>query len=252
MNCHESRTVLDAVFPGTGVAGGLDFEQAADHARSCSECSNWLQAAHAFDRWVAPAFRDVQAPQGLRERLLQSIDVAQVAVVAQPAVASTRRLWIAGLSAAVIAIAAISWWKSSSVPVEVTSLQLADVESRLDLQAAALDSLSAFDGSFSPQLPGGWNRRVQGSPLGIDLNGSGGHDAAVYRFTSGPHSGYLIVTAADLVSDPPEITIPHSSHASYPMRRVTWTSGNQVCICYLDASGPRLDEFLSDLYPQSA
>jgi hypothetical protein len=254
MNCHESRTVLDAAFPDSGSAQGTDFEQARSHARSCSECSSWLQSAETFDRWVAPTFRDTQIPEGLRDRLLQALDAERPAVTPLQAVKSSRRKWLGGVTVAVAMALVVGWWNRSSAPVEPTQLALADVEEQLDAQAGSLQTLAAFDGRFAPTLPGGWGPKVAGSPLGIDLDGNGGHDAAVYRFTSGQYSGYLVVIDSALISDPPSVSIPHRSNADYRMQRVAWTSSSsgQVCICYLDADGPRLDEFLRDLYPASA
>jgi hypothetical protein len=250
MNCHESRTILDSAAPQWRDAAEPNVRDAASHAQSCAECSSWLQAVDGFDRWVAPAFRGVPVPEGLRDRLLQSLVTAPAAAQVQPAAKSRRTLLIwTSIAAALLIGAGLMVFTQN--PATTPELTLAAACEKLDAERP-FTSLKAFDGSFAPKLPARWGRWVTGSAMGVDIDAAAGHDAAIYRFAAGKYTGYLVVIAPGRVSDPPEISIPHASQYDYDSQRVSWTSDNQVVVCYLDADGPRMEDFLRELYPQSA
>jgi hypothetical protein len=249
MNCHDSRTILDAAAPHCREAADVEVRDAASHAETCPECSRWLSAADGFDRWVAPAFRGVTVPDGLRDRLLQRL-MTDSASTRQP-VAPSRRKLLVGVSTEAALLIGLGVWSFMQGPDAVTELTLAAACEKLDAQRP-FTSLKAFDGSFAPALPGRFSPWVSGGALGVDLDAAAGHDAAIYRFTAGEYSGYLVVIAAGRVSDPPKVAIPHSSQTNYQMQRVSWTSADQVVVCYLEDDGPRMEDFLRDLYPQSA
>lgn len=249
MNCNETRTVLDAVYPGVRMDEDPHVQGAAAHARTCPECSIWLSSTHAFDRWLAPAFRDAVVPAGLRDRVLASLAPSPATVLATPK--RTRRVWLAGTVAAV-AVAVAVFLNLNPGPDPKTVLTLNDALTQLDKERATLSGLKPFDGAFTPVVPRQWKGWVTGAPFGIDLVAGPEHDAAVYRFKAGGYEGYLVVIAPGRVSDPPDVSIPHESRYDYVNERVTWTSDGQVCVCYLDADGPRMEEFLRELNAQSA
>jgi hypothetical protein len=251
MNCHETRTVLDAVFPDARMDEDPHVQGAAAHARTCPDCSIWLSSTHAIDRWLAPAFRDAAVPSGLRDRVLASLNSSPVSTFAPP-VRRTRRMWLASAAAAVAIAATVGFLNWDPKPEQATVLTMTDALQQLDTDRAAFNTLKSFDGNFTPVVPPRWKGWVSGSPLGIDLVAGSEHDAAVYRFKAGGYEGYLVVIAPERVSDPPSVGIPHESLASYPNQRVSWTSDGQLCVCYLDADGPKLEEFLRELNSQSA
>ncbi len=250
MNCHESRTILDAAAPQWRNAAESNVRDAASHTQSCAECSNWVQAVDGFDRWVAPAFRGLSVPDGLRDRLMQALVNTPAATQVQPTAKSRRNLLIGTATAAALLIGAglIIFTRDPATAPELTLAAACD---KLDAERP-FTTLKTFDGSFAPKLSAPWSRWVTGSAMGIDLNATAGHDAAVYRFTADGYSGFLVVIAPGQVNDPPEVTIPHLSQVDYDAQRVSWTSHNQVLVCYLDANAPRMDEFLHYLYPHSA
>lgn len=249
MNCHDSRTILDAVAPLGRDAAEVEVRDAVAHQQSCAACARWVDAADGFDRWVAPAFRDAVVPEGLRDRLLESLRNEPAAAL--PAKPTRRKLLAWSAAAAAVLVIGSVWWslnQDSEAPAELT---LASACDKLDAERP-FTSLKAFDDSFAPRLPARWSRWVTGSATGIDLDGVAGHDAAIYRFSTGGYAGYLVVVAPGRVTDAPAVTIPHASQANYQMQRVSWTADNQLVVCYLDADGPRMEDFLRELYPQSA
>jgi hypothetical protein len=153
-------------------------------------------------------------------------------------------------TAAALLVAVIGWYVSSRSHVTLTMHEVQDAVGErfanvTDEQYAALD---AFNGEFDPSIDDGrWKRVTRTTPRGIDLDGDGTHDAAVYAIRQ-PVPGILLVFAPDLVVDPPGVTTPKAATPRYGPVRVAWlpAGSSKVHLCVLpgDADGSDLSRLL--------
>ncbi|QDU40194.1 hypothetical protein Mal4_45490 [Maioricimonas rarisocia] len=251
MNCHKALEQLDACPPELAETGDPAMQAAQLHVESCADCRELLRARRAFDVRVATAMEDVPVPDGLKDRLLQSLaeDAGGPDGQPKPVPAAAGRVdrrtfarrLIGGAVLLLMGALGLGWYVSTrEVP-----LTLADARSRLNMlltdaeQPLAFDALEAFDGRFDAALPeGAWNDLVVGGPRGVNINGRGGHDAAVYAIDKPGRRGvrgWLFVFAPRRIVDGPDDSVPVEANAQYlPFPNVAWTEGNRVVVCYLE------------------
>jgi hypothetical protein len=262
MDCLTARTLLDASRPERRDWHDPELRAAADHAQGCVECTKALAARDTFDSRLAVAMGDVPVPEGLQQRLLDSLAAESRTLATLPAAASPpgRRTsigrWLT-TAAAVAGIAVGGWWLFSGPSqwtfAEATALlneQFPVAEGPL-----SLDALAPFDGSFDASVTDLlWQEVVSAPPVGLDLDGKPGDEAAVYRFSAGrarPISGLLVVLEADQISDAPTASVPTRQFSRYdPRPQVAWRKGDRVYVCILERG--TLDDLLAEMYGGTA
>ncbi|MFG0334629.1 MAG: hypothetical protein ACF8TS_14835 [Maioricimonas sp. JB049] len=250
MNCHEALEQLDAC-PPLVESGDPALQAARQHVEACAVCRELLRARRGFDVRVATAMHDIPVPDGLKDRLLQSLaedagkrdeKLRTVPTAAERVDRRTlaRRL-VGGAVLLLMGALGLGWYAS----VREVPLPLADARARLNAlltdveQPLVFDALDTFDGRFDATLPdGAWNDLVVGGPRGVNINGRGSHDAAVYAINRpGRHGvrGWLFVFAPRRIVDGPDESVPVEANAQYlPFPNVAWTEGDRVVVCYLE------------------
>ena len=256
MDCPHYLEQLDAVRPGSTDHEDPVVREAVAHAAECERCSREFGARQKFDQRVAVRMRDVAIPADARERLLQRLDQGD-SPEAAAVVPSTAALasWPFGIlptvittTAAMLLVGVIGWYVSSRSNVTLTMDEVHDAVGNqfanvTDEQYTALDS---FNGEFDPSIDDGrWKRVTNSTPRGIDLDGDGVHDAAVYSIRR-PVPGLLLVLAPDLVVDPPSAMTPMGVTPRYGPVRVAWlpAGSSEVHLCVLPGDDDDLSRLL--------
>ncbi|MCA9027919.1 MAG: hypothetical protein KDA86_22105 [Planctomycetaceae bacterium] len=175
--------------------------------------------------------------------------------VTPPLVRPSRRTWTRTIIAAsaMFLVAGLGWL---FLPHGVTTFALDEVRQSLPFENGGLDStsLTNFDGSFDAPLPSGpWSEWLQSEAAGLDLDGNGTHDAAIYEFAYRGTHGYLLVLPVSRISDPPARTFFNTATISYtPATNVAWIAPTEkvVYLCLLDHG--QLDTLSRVLTPAAA
>jgi hypothetical protein len=256
MDCGTIRQQLDAIRPDSDDRSDAGLREASAHLDRCSHCREVFEARQEFDREVGRQMRDVPLPEGLKERLLAALQAAppvspgsREPAARRPSRRRPLRAWplvAAGLLAAV----ALGWavLRPGETPLSLEAARTTVAEQM------ANERLDPFDGSFDATVNPTWSGLLKLTPecRGIDVNGSGRHDAAVYGFSARvghrPLKGTLVVFATGRISNPPVESAPISSNVFYsPQPGVVCLVGNQVYLCYVEGDRSDLDA-LFDLF----
>lgn len=251
MNCHEALEQLDAWPPELAAEGDPSVLAARQHVESCADCRELLRARTAFDARVATAMQEIPVPIGLKERLLETLaeDDAKPDEMPKPVPATAGRVdrrtfvrrLVSGAVLLLMGAVGLGWYVTTrEIPVSLVEARdrLNDLLADPD-QPLSFESLEQFDGRFDATLPeGAWNDLVVGGPRGIDINGRGGHDAAVYAIDKPGRRGvrgWLFVFAPHRVIAAPDDSVPVEANAQYlPYPNVAWKAGDRVVVCYLE------------------
>ncbi|MCA9076225.1 MAG: hypothetical protein KDA93_14445 [Planctomycetaceae bacterium] len=154
---------------------------------------------------------------------------------------------------AMFVVAGLGWL---ILPHGGAAFTLNEVRQSLPFKNGTLNttSLANFDSSFDAPLPSSrWTSWQQSDAVGLDLDGNGTHDAAVYEFAYRGTHGYLLVLPASRISDPPTRTFFNTATISYtPATNVAWTAPTEevVYLCLLDQG--QLDTLSRVLTPATA
>jgi hypothetical protein len=262
MDCQTARELLELLDP--------DREDRAAHAREhvarCPECAALLASRSRFDERVARAMREVELPVGLRERLSEvlnaSLDPEALAAsfdsaartaapsAAAPATTSAgasarptppnrRRLRSRLAAGAVVllvlmAVGGLAWRALPAPRAAWADLrtQLAECieESTGHVDLTAFES---FDGSFDAV---GALAEIGGaglSPVGIDLDGRPGHDAAAALVSlgrGGAATALLVVVPAARLQASDEWS-PSPAWGYEPAPHLGWRRGEFIYVC---------------------
>jgi hypothetical protein len=156
MTREEAKDCLSAFRAHGADAGDPIFQEALELARKDSELAAWLAQQQEFDKILIEKFSSIQAPHGLRENILASLEET-----ARP-IQSWRMGWLA--LAATIVLAAlllnhqIDFFRgpsSSFRSFRSDALAMVDVKPapKLDLETASLGTAEAFiDQCEAPRL----------------------------------------------------------------------------------------------------
>ncbi len=245
-NAHHNPTLreqLDAVRPDSDDLRETDMQEAARAVVTSPEWKQVFGRQLVIDRDINVAMQDVDVPADLQSRLHAALErdrqaFAELATPA-PEASLTRRSWNRQLltAAAIVLAVSLGWLVWPHGPTMVT---LNDVRQSLPFEDGAIDirTLTAFDGSFDATLPSHlWSNWQAGDALGLDLDGNGTHDAAIYEFASKNTHGYLVVLPTSRLSDPPDRTFFNTANISYtPVTNVTWTApaDELVYLCFVN------------------
>ena len=260
------REQLDAVRPDSDDLLDVELQDAALAIEESDEWREVFERQQAFDREVAATMQGVDVPEGLKDRLLESLaaaresDVIELSVekredstvsagdhqpsTINPQPLSRRRaLRTLATAAGLLLTATLGWliWPHGGSQITLA-------EARHELPTAAdgtidVRALPAFDEGFAVSLPNSsWLRRtVQVADIkGLDWTGDGRHDAAVYEFQAGRVHGYLLILPSSRLVDPPKISLLSTTDVDYqPAMNTAWTDAEQglTYICYVDAGG---------------
>lgn len=256
MDCPQYLNQLDAMRPGSEDHEDPGVREALAHLSECDGCAREFKARGEFDRQVAARMRDVPVPAAARERLLEQLSRAR-ATGATRVPAPTNRLagrrsfvWKLLVPTAAVLLVGLIWYANRD-PSQTRTM--AHVQGTVAAEFANVtieqyDGLDEFAGDFDPSIDDGrWERVTNRKPRGIDLDGDGQHDAAVY-WMSGPVKGVLLVLSPDLVSDPPTNTSPVGPAPLYSPVRVAWMPLNSkkvhLCVLKGDADDGDLQRLL--------
>lgn len=259
MDCRTARELLEASRPERRDWQEPELRAAADHASHCAACSRSIEVREVVDRRIATVMRDVTIPAGFAERLVQALEPGPAtALPSRPQRSRRAALRAVGGLAASLLLLAGGWWIWFG---RTSSLSLQEVYASLNAQFPQnqridLARLQPFDGSFSPDVDDLiWQDVIGGAaPLGLDLDGRPGDDAAAYRFVAGRTggiAGVLLVLDAAAIADPPTESVPTTQYSRYnPRPQVAWRKGKHVYICVLERG--TLDGLKRELYGGTA
>lgn len=255
MKCDDALEQLESARPGSGDREEPELSEAAGHVRHCADCRSTLQQRERLDLQIGRAMRDVPLPDGLKDRLLASLDAtarreasvlpgsvragspvagkppgttppSEKPAANAPEKTSRRKLLLKFVAAACAAAAVVFVVVRNNQPAPDTRLALDDV-----YRSATLDvsQLAEFDGNFEAPLPGGvWRDRTRFDfrrPAGGDLAAENGfHRAALYEFRiNGRHgvtvTGSLLVVPRSSLQNPPAETAVNLKSAVYAPRK---------------------------------
>ncbi len=237
------REQLDAVRPNSDDLREPEVQEAARAIVTSDEWKQVFGRQQAIDRNLVTAMQNVDVPVDLRSRLQQALasdrqSPTETATLT-PEAQLTRRSWHRQLltATAIVLAAGLGWLAWPHGP---TTLTLEDVRESLPFDKGTIDTntLALFDGSFDAPLPSHmWNNWQLQDAQGLDLDGDGTHDAAIYEFAYKSTHGYLVVLPTSRLSDPPDRTFFSTASISYmPVSNVTWTApaDELVYICFVD------------------
>jgi hypothetical protein len=270
MKCDDALEQLESARHGSGDREEPELSEAAGHVRQCADCRSTLQQRERLDLQIGRAMRDVPLPDGLKDRLLASLEAtagrepsalpgpagepSEATPVEKPASApektSRRKLLVKFVAAACAAAAVVFVVVRNNQPAPETRLALDDVYRNATLDVS---QLAEFDGNFEAPLPGGvWRDRSRFEfrrPAGGDLAAENGfHRTALYEFRiNGRHggsvTGKLLVVPRSSLQDPPGETAVNLKSAVYAPRKsgdyraFAWSSPDDdvVYICFIPA-----------------
>ena len=154
---------------------------------------------------------------------------------------------------AAVLVVGLALFLSRETDSHLTMAQVQDsvAQQFADVTFNQYDELPGFTGGFDPAIDDGrWNRVTNSNPRGVDLDGDGKQDAAVY-WMNGPVQGVLLVLSPDLVDDPPSSPSARGPARLYNPVRVAWLPrGSQkvhLCVLKRDGDDSDLDRLLRDV-----
>ncbi len=223
------------------VSGWRSVDEAAvrEHLSSCSLCQSAAEEIHEWDSRLQTVMTDVPVPEGVRERLMSpfvnSAPLATPVLTTKSPLRRSRAWGLTGMSLSLaLAIGMFFWWNTPA-PMQTAWIGTVAIQALSGRQAVPL---VAFDGSFAAEIADArWRRVCDPQPVGLDLDGRAGHDAAAYRVNipSLRFRGWLVVVPVSRISDIPEslapVTIAYSQAAA-------WRDDGEkyVFICVTDQS----------------
>lgn len=299
MDCQTAQELLEAVTPGssgeppTPAASHPEWERppelerAIAHARECRACAEVWEKIRFRDRAIAAAMHAVPVPEGLEERLFDSLrlsgwdpaDHAHVApaeahdsatdpstadsVTRLPqestgrAASGTRRSALAALCAvAASVLVGVGLWSWLWDRPEFTLAQLQQAV------PSSLADLPAFDGNFPVQLPREFEHQpaveVESPARGLQLPGSPAHVGALREFAvRSPRGrvsrGVLLVVPIARVETQSRtlstslLTAPEESIGRRAV--AAWSDDAYLYICFVDRESGSLHEIKQALAP---
>jgi len=271
MDCRTALEILDLVHSYSGDRKNREVEAAEVHLTECPQCYSRFERRQAFDQTVARVMKDVPVPPGLKEKLLNELQVGDFSTVDTIRSESTecrssdgtyepipgrnvsRRKWFRYLISAAVSFAAgiALWWVFSSQDSNLLTMD--QIRSWLRTMNNNLESLSEFDGNFTASLPrDGWNsggiRFTTPAAKGFHKNRDGNHLMALYEFRfigreGSSLTGILLVIPESRIEDPPAAAYFSTSSAGYePVPHAVWKSNGLVYVCLIpDGDARALD-----------
>eukprot|EP00913_Durusdinium_trenchii_P008908 g8374.t1 len=281
----EIAAQLDAARPGFDDDQSSDLRSASAHIDDCSDCRREFQARQTLDLRISDAMRDVAIPDGLKERLFESLNLGGAAfsssdskhheaipvepvarVNSKTGFNDVRVRIAAAVSVSAVLVAALCFLFPPRTPH--ARFTLSDVRHSADLR---LDTLPAFDGNFEPELPKGpWLRSPQITvvtpPKGDLKNKAGLHRSASYAFRvrdqhGRVYHGVLLAIPRSMLDDEPDRDAFDSaddeqgkylSKAGGKFHSVAWKEGKFVYVCFISVEGEGLKTLENALYPPLA
>ena len=238
MNSPQAKQVLLLYRPGSEDARDPEVAAALERAEHDPELKRWFQAHCAFQVAMRRKFRQVQAPEELRSRLLARSQVVR------PRVWWRQPAWMAAAAALVLLAALAALWVRPETPDQFANFRWRMVRTalrqyRMDIVTNDMQQVRQFMASRGAPadyvLPPGLT--------GLSLTGGGflrwrNHPVAMVCFDRGDREMlFLFVMERSAVKDTP----PGAPEVSKVNRLVTasWTLGNRT---YLLA-GPEEADF---------
>ena len=263
MKCETARDRLEVTRPDRSDRNDPDLREEFAHLDSCEMCEEVYQQRQAFDRQIARAMRDVPTPDGLKSRILHALEEAgetapDATVATEPdKPAPTRRTWLkaaGSLAAAVLIAAVVIPFLQDDEPQQIAfSGLVSDLGDRIASEdGLQLVTLEDYDGPAEvADIDGRWSVHAAAGPKGVDFDGDGAHDVAVYavRTRSGRGAGFLVVAPLSRISQPPNDTswIGTTPHGG-PVQHVAWKSGEKLYICFNNpAAGGAIQDLLREV-----
>ena len=256
IDCQHARQMLDAARPDRSDWDAPEQREAVAHVEECSQCGALLSARDRFDGRVAEAMQDLPIPDGLKDRLLAAIESDSDPDALSDRVAAPRSkrsgwVWITTTAAAIM-IALGGWYLRGPIATPVPLDELfTQLEASLPPASAAEadDVRDEFDQWFdaTPADPVWRDAVAIASPLGLDLDGNAGDEAAAFRFDARRVSGWLVVLPREQVESPPDAAQPSHAYQRYgPRTQVAWSRGDHVYVCVLERG--TMNDLLREFY----
>ena len=263
MDLQSALERLEAARLNSADLEDPEFAEAWEVANASEAGRAILQARQVVDAEIAHQMQSVEVPDGLDQRILQSLPVGMPAEtpLATPAaepprqsVNRSRRRWLSySLTAAGVAALAIvvAFWPFAETSNRMTMQQLRE----LPLPANA-NELVEFQGSFVAELPrSGWrqSRQLQTvGPLGGLVKRTGPHQVAVFFFElprnrRKPIAGVLIQVPVQGVANPPAESLFDVERVVYVTKpqgvysTVAWREDESVFVCFVPGGSDQLD-----------
>jgi len=204
MDCKTARLLLDFARP---QANELQAEEAGalqGHLDHCPDCHGLACNQHQFDGQLGKAMRQVEVPAGLRERLLDRLEVERGDWYRRR-FAHTARLSVAA-AAAVFLLGWAGWWLIHRPPAPIdpgrvaTAINAAAVE---DKQARAEEALRRM-GVETPLSPNLNYNLLIAPPSWTELPGYPGRRVALLIFERNQRRAWVYLVAENqLPADAP-------------------------------------------------
>lgn len=272
MDRQTALDKLELLRPDANAFQDPDFAEALAYLETDESARAVFARRQEQDRQIAIAVQDVPIPEGLQERLLQSIDEQESAdsnrVAGKPAPPKmARRRWL--ISALIVMasclLAALGLWLFQPPAPELLTLE--ELELTAPYGEQEFSQLDAFEGDFEPAIPGNlWRserRFTFSSPKGFSPDRKGRDRVAAYEFFfrdpqkkhAGKLRGVMLVVPASELQSVPESTSFYGT--SYKTVRTqphvairSWKEKDLVYICLApiqhdEALGNALDSTLS-------
>ena len=261
MNCETARERLDVTRPDGSDRNDPDLQEEFAHIGACTACEEVYERRQEFDREIARAMQEVPTPDRLKSRILESLESAAAGTPAATGAreiaerAPTRRAWfrvLAGLTtAALLLLAGIVVWPDGSPQ----TIAFADLVSHLEEQITSsggmqLTKPESKTGVFdAASIDGRWSFYKTGDVRGVDVDGDGELDAAVYSIRTQRGAAYLVVASTSRITNGPTTSDwKRATPQGGPAPRIAWTSGDLVYICFEDpAQADTLRALLDDI-----
>lgn len=268
MDCRAALERLEALSPGRPPEEP-ELAEAAAHLQSCPACEAIVERRQSWDLHAGRAIRDVPVPHGLKERLLAALAEAEADDSTPAALASTaeapppaepthvapeepsrapsrrRVAFRAAIAAGLLAMIGFLGWQF--LPTADAVLSLEQLRGYATVQPA---ELPRFDDSFRARPPGfGWRGLLAEEPLGLDVDGDGRHEIAVYSFAVRSRDrsvvrGKLLAIPRQRVAGAPQASMMSTANANYLQGRyaeVTWTEGDLVYVALVEGGRDNLE-----------
>jgi hypothetical protein len=257
MDCELARERLDVIHPEHPEQTGPDVQEAVAHVEKCAACVEVMENRRDFDREFGRVLRDVPVPPGLRSRLVLAVSEAASAESAaqrSPQRSATdprrRRHMLTVLTAAAAGLLLVlgGWMMFGRREQAVLALDYVRDWCPKNLSSpAAIDALPPLDDSLNvPLLDNRWATLVGPTvPRGVDMDGDGVQDAAVYTVPRG-QGAFLVVMGPGRIASPPAVRRAYYTR----MAHAAWTVGERVYVVFVpDPNGQtRLDSLLNYVY----